>query len=286
VKTGVIGLGAMGAGMALNLHRHGYLHRLYNRTAFRAEGLAAKTGVARAMSMEELAADCELILISVSADQDVIEVVERIAPSVTTDAIVVDTSTVSSETARKAAAILARTKVDFLDAPVSGGVEGAAAGSLAMMVGGDESVLARARDTLTAVASRIEHIGPTGGGQACKAVNQIMVAGINQAVTDALAFGASLGLNMDKVIEVIARGAAANWFLDHRGKTMLAGDYEKGFKVKLHHKDLLICAEMARNVNLPLPIIEATLRQYRRLMTEGQGEKDISALYRLKKTQE
>ncbi|TAJ91844.1 MAG: NAD(P)-dependent oxidoreductase [Gammaproteobacteria bacterium] len=286
MKTGVIGLGAMGAGMALNLHRHGHLHRLYNRTAFRAEGLAAETGVARAMSMEELAADCELILISVSADQDVIDVVERIAPSVTADTIVVDTSTVSSETARKTAAILARSKADFLDAPVSGGVEGAAAGSLAMMVGGSAAVFARAHETLTAIAARIEHIGPTGSGQACKAVNQIMVAGINQAVTDALAFGACLGLNMDKVIEVIARGAAANWFLDHRGKTMLAGDYEKGFKVKLHHKDLLICTEMARNVNLPLPIIEATLRQYRRLMAEGQGEKDISALYRLKKTQE
>lgn len=286
MRTGVIGLGAMGSCMALNLHRHGHLHRLYNRTKSRMEGLAAETGVTRAGSMEELAADCELILISVSADQDVIDVVERIAPSVPAGAIVVDTSTVSSNTACQAAAILARSKADFLDAPVSGGVEGAAAGTLAMMVGGDESVLARARDTLTAVASRIELIGPIGCGQACKAVNQIMVAGINQAVTDALAFGERLGLYMDTVTDVIARGAAANWFLDHRGKTMLAGDYEKGFKVKLHHKDLLICAEMARNVNLTLPIIEATLRQYQRLMAEGHGEEDISALYRLKKRQE
>jgi 3-hydroxyisobutyrate dehydrogenase len=126
------------------------------------------------------------------------------------------------------------------------------------------------------------HIGPTGSGQATKAVNQIMAAGINQAVTEALAFGEAMGLNMDKVIEVVGSGAAANWFLSHRGRTMLAGSFAPGFKVALHHKDLLICRAMAATRGMSLPIVEMTLDNYQRLMEAGHGEEDISALYRLK----
>lgn len=283
MKTGIIGLGSMGAGMALNLNRAGNLHMVWNRTRSRAERWAAETGVGIAASIEDLAAACELILICISADPDVLEVTARIAGTIGVGTIVMDTSTVSSTTARKAADILGSRQACFLDAPVTGGVEGAAAGTLTMMVGGDESVLERARETLSAVAARIIHVGPVGSGQACKAVNQIMVAGINQAVTDALAFGAALELDMERVIEVLANGAAANWFLDHRGKTMLAGEYAKGFKLGLHHKDLLICTDTAANHGLSLPIIEMTIQQYRRLMDEGYGDEDISALYRLKK---
>jgi len=165
-------------------------------------------------------------------------------------------------------------------------VEGAKNGTLAMMVGGDEAVLELARPTLNAIAGNIAYIGPTGSGQACKAVNQLMAAGINQAVTEALAFGEVMGLDMDKVVDIVATGAAGNWFLDHRGKTMLAGSYAPGFKLALHHKDLGICQAMLENAcDASLPMIEMTLIHYQRLMEQGFGDEDISALYRLKKDQ-
>ena len=136
---------------------------------------------------------CDLIITCVSRDKDVLEVIAKITETVRPGTIVVDTSTVSSETAVKAAEMLNRKDAEFLDCPVSGGVEGARQGTLAVMAGGDETVLDRARNTLSAIARNIVYIGPTGSGQACKAVNQIMCAGINQAVTEALAFGVAIG---------------------------------------------------------------------------------------------
>ncbi len=141
---------------------------------------------------------------------------------------------------------LAEKQVAFLDAPVSGGVEGAKNGTLAMMVGGDADALEKARPVLEAMTGRIMHMGATGSGQATKAVNQIMCAGINQAVTEALAFAQAQGLAMDKVIDVISGGASGNWFLQHRGSTMTQGTFAPGFKLALHHKDLKICQSMAK----------------------------------------
>ncbi len=286
MKVGVIGLGAMGAYMAMNFNKAGHLHRIWNRTAQKAEALAEQTGVEVAENPSALAGTCELILICVSRDTDVLEMVEQIAAGVRPGIIVVDTSTVSSETATKAASLLAGKGGSFLDCPVSGGVEGAKNAALAMMVGGDEAVLERARDTLASIASNIVYIGPTGSGQACKAVNQLMAAGINQAVTEALSFGEAMGLNMDNVIDVVSTGAAGNWFLSHRGKSMLAGSYAPGFKLALHHKDLTICQSMLQKFpGTSLPILEMTLVHYQRLMDQGFGDEDISALYRLKKIQ-
>ncbi len=154
-----------------------------------------------------------------------------------------------------------------------------------MMVGGDDAVLARVNPVLAAVAARIVHIGQVGSGQATKSVNQIMCAGINQAVTEALAFAEAQGLPMDKVIDVVAGGAAGNWFLDHRGSTMTAGVFAPGFKLALHHKDLKIAQAMAVSAGVALPLTEQTLKDYGELMAEGFGDEDISALYRLKKPQ-
>ncbi len=151
-----------------------------------------------------------------------------------------------------------------------------------MMVGGEAEVLERVRGPLAAIAATIVHIGPTGSGQATKAVNQIMAAGINQAVTEAMAFGEAMGLDMDKVIDVVSQGAAANWFLSHRGRTMLQGQFNPGFKVALHHKDLRICQAMAAQAGLQVPIVEMTLRDYAELMRAKHGEEDISALFRIK----
>ena len=284
MKTGVIGLGAMGSGMALNLHKAGYLHGVWNRTRSKAERVAGQTGAILFELPAQLASECELVLLCVSRDADVLEMVEQVATTASAGTIVVDTSTVSSNTAELAAAELAKKNVAFLDCPVSGGVEGAKNGTLAMMVGGDAEVLTRAEDTLRAIAATVTLIGSTGSGQACKAVNQIMCAGVNQAVTEALAFGEAMGLDMNKVVDVVAKGAAGNWFLDHRGKTMLVDDNDTGFKLNLHHKDLTICKDMIRDLDkFTLPLVDTTLKQYEELMEQGYGDEDISALYRLKR---
>lgn len=275
----MIGLGAMGLGMARNLAKAGFLTAVYNRTT--AKTLEFK--VATYDSPEALAAEVDIVLICVSADQDVIGLVEAIAKTIKPGSIVVDLSTVSSDTAQKAAAILLKKEVNFLDAPVSGGVEGAKNGTLAMMVGGNIKALEKARPVLEAIAKRIIHIGDTGSGQATKAANQIMCAGINQAVTEALAFAQSQGLEIDKVIDVISGGAAGNWFLEHRGYTMTQDIFTPGFKLALHHKDLKICQTMAAQSDIAIPLADMTVINYEQLMNDGYGDEDISALYRLKK---
>lgn len=284
MKTGVIGLGAMGAPMARNLHRAGLLAAVWNRSAATADALGDELGVAVAESPADLAARSEAIILSVSADEDVLEVLDSLLPGLQEGSIVIDTSTVRGETARAAAGLLAKAGAAFLDAPVSGGIEGARKGTLAMMVGGEADVLARARPVLEAVSARIAHMGPVGAGQATKAVNQVMAAGINQAVSEALAFADALGLPLDKVIDVVGSGAAGNWFLSHRGPTMTQGVFDPGFRVALHHKDLAICKQMAAQFDASLPLVEMTLILYRRLMEAGHGDEDISALYRQKQS--
>jgi 3-hydroxyisobutyrate dehydrogenase len=283
MKTGVIGLGAMGAHMARNLAKENHLETVYNRTLTTAEAVAKECSCSISMTPAELTKQCELIILCVSRDADVLEMVNAIKSDIKPETIVIDTSTVSSETAKQAASILKEVNAHFLDCPVSGGTEGAKNGTLAMMVGGDEDVLEKARSSLNSIAGNIVYIGDSGSGQATKAVNQIMAAGINQAVTEALAFGKAMGLPMDKVVDIVSTGAAGNWFLEHRGKTMLAGTYEPGFKLALHHKDLSICQEMTKSISEnALPTIEMTLIHYQRLMDEGYGDEDISALFRLK----
>ncbi|MGZ8220098.1 MAG: NAD(P)-dependent oxidoreductase, partial [Methylobacter sp.] len=248
----------------------------------KAQSLAEELDVIAHLQPEELAANVDIILICVSADRDVLAMVEAIAKTIKPGAIVVDMSTVSSDTAKQAAAMLAEKQAAFLDAPVSGGVEGAKNGALAMMAGGDPDALEKARPVLEAMTGRIMHMGAVGAGQATKAVNQIMAAGINQAVTDALAFAQAQNLQMDKVIEVISGGAAGNWFLQHRGPTMTRGVFAPGFKLALHHKDLKICQSMAEQSGASTTLIDMTIADYEQLMAEGYGDEDISALYRLK----
>ncbi len=282
MKAGMIGLGAMGVGMARNIAKAGYLTCVYNRTAAKAQSLAEELNAIAYHQPEELAANVDIVLICVSADQDVLKMVAAIALTIKPGTIVVDMSTVSSDTAKQAAAMLAEKQADFLDAPVSGGVEGAKNGTLAMMIGGNLAALEQARPVLETMTGRIIHMGATGSGQATKAVNQIMGAGINQAVTEALAFAQAQNLPMEKVIEVISGGASGNWFLQHRGSTMTQGIFAPGFKLALHHKDLKICQRMANQSGVSTTMIDMTIADYERLMAQGYGDEDISVLYRLK----
>lgn len=286
INVGWIGLGAMGWHMASNLARADSLNYVWNRSVDKSKHFAEEKKVSQAVNLQELAAVCELIFICVSADEDLLEVVSEMKPILKAGSIIVDHSTVSAGISQTIANELSDLQVKFLDAPVSGGVEGAKNASLSMMVGGDESVLLSIMPVLNNMATKIVYMGASGNGQATKAVNQIMAAGINQAVSEALAFGEAMQLDMKKVIDVVGGGAAANWFLANRGNSMVDGSFDAGFKVGLHHKDLNLCKRMMADVtegDKSLPIVEMTLIHYQRLITAGFGEDDISSLYRLKK---
>lgn len=283
MRCGVIGLGAMGRAMAVNLYQAGRLQAVWNRTPAKAAQFVAHHPVVNADSPAALAAQCDLIITSLARDADVVAVMNALLPGLQADAVVVDTSTISIDSVRQLADRVRQAGGHFLDAPVSGGPEGARNASLAIMLGGEASVVERVRPVLSTIAAHITHLGPVGNGQAAKAVNQVMAAGINQAVSEALAFGQALGLPMDKVLEVVSRGAAANWFLQQRGATMLQEKYEPGFKVALHHKDLLLCKALAERHGAQLPTLEMTLIHYARLMDMGYAEQDISALFHLKR---
>jgi 3-hydroxyisobutyrate dehydrogenase len=283
MKAGFIGLGAMGEGMAANLARAGTLACVWNRSRDKAEAFAREHDVQVTAAPAEVARSSDVIVTCVTADEDVLDVIEAMLPALGSGKVVVDCSTVGVATARQAAERIAAAGAAFLDAPVSGGPEGARDGQLVMMAGGDPAVLERVRPVLEPMTRSIAYMGASGAGQATKAVNQVMVAGINQAVAEALAFGQAMGLDLDQVIDVVGNGAAGNWFVDHRGPTMIRDVFRPGFKVALHHKDLAICKSMAAELGVALPVVEMTLHHYQRLMQEGHGEEDISALYRLKR---
>ena len=282
LSLGFVGLGAMGQPMALNLHRAGLLTAAFNRSPSKTQALAAETGCVPVERLEEIGRLCNAIVLCVPADEDVLGAVARLGEVLPPGSMLIDCSTVSAATARTAAGALAAKGMEFLDCPVSGGTEGARAGTLSIMVGGEPRTVERAKPVLEAMGRSITHLGPAGAGQAAKATNQIMVAGINQAVTEALAFGAAHNLPMGELINALSGGAAGNWFLDHRGPTMVRGEFPLGFKVELHAKDLKICRDMAAALSTRLPVVEMTLLHYRRLLEAGHGEEDISSLFRIK----
>jgi 3-hydroxyisobutyrate dehydrogenase len=196
--------------------------------------------------------------------------------------IVIDCSTVSSDTARAAAVRLADRGAGFLDAPVSGGVEGARDGTLAIMVGGAPETLERAGPALAAMGRTVTHFGPNGAGQAAKATNQIMCAGIIQAVAEAMAFAKAEALPLEKLIDTLGKGAGSSWYFVNRAPNMVRGAYPAGFRVRLHEKDLRICHDMAARHGVQLPVVEMTLHHYEQLIEQGHGDEDISTIFRLK----
>ena len=282
MQTGFVGLGAMGSHMARNLARAGLLTGVWNRTTEKATALATELKCHAFADLAELATNSEAVVICVSADEDVRAVIAGLEPALSPRMIVMDCSTVGSATARDMHAQLATLGVGFLDCPVSGGVEGARAGSLAIMVGGDEEDYARGVQVLEKMGKTIAHMGPSGAGQATKATNQIMCAGIIQAVGEAMAFAHAEGLPLERVIEILGKGAGSSWYFVNRAPFMARQSYPAGFKVRLHAKDLRICRDMAAQRGAHLPIVESTLREYATLVVEGFGDEDISAIYRLK----
>lgn len=281
-RVGFLGLGAMGAGMARNLHKHGMLAAVWNRTAEKAAALAQETNCLHAATLADVAAQCDAIVTCVSADADVLGIVDALLQVIRPNTIVIDCSTISADTARSAAHRLQQCGVHFLDAPVSGGVEGARDGTLAIMVGGNDDAFARARPILETMGRTVTHFGVSGTGQAAKATNQIMCAGVIQAVAEAMAFAKSEELPLDKVIDTLGKGAGSSWYFVNRAPNIVRDSYPAGFRVRLHEKDLQICRAMAARHGVQLPLIEMTLVHYRRLIDKGYGDEDISTLFRLK----
>jgi 3-hydroxyisobutyrate dehydrogenase len=282
MTVGFAGLGAMGRGMARNLHRAGLLTAVWNRTPQAARELATELGVSAPATLAALASECSCIVTCVSADADVLAVVAGLAPTLARGGLVIDCSTVSGDTARKAAQRLATRQVEFLDAPVSGGVEGARDGTLAIMVGGEAGTFARALPVLRAMGRTVAHFGAQGAGQAAKATNQIMCAGVMQAVAEAMAFAKAEGLPLELLIETLGKGAGSSWYFVHRAPNIVRDAYPPGFRVRLHAKDLGICHDMAARHGAQLPLVEMTLANYRNLIELGHGDEDISTLFRLK----
>jgi 3-hydroxyisobutyrate dehydrogenase len=282
MRAGFIGLGAMGAHMARNLHKSGLLAGVWNRTADKAQALAAELGCIAAASPAALAKEVDALVLCVSADEDVLDVVGQIAGNVRPAALVLDSSTVSAETARTASAKLKQRGADFLDCPVSGGVEGARDATLAIMVGGDSAAFEKAQPLLRAMGKTVTHFGPSGSGQAAKATNQIMCAGIIQSVAEAMAFAQAEGLPLEKVVETLGKGAGSSWYFVNRAPNMIRGTFPAGFRVRLHAKDLRICRDMAAKFGVQLPVVERMLGEYAQLIERGYGDEDISADFRLK----
>jgi 3-hydroxyisobutyrate dehydrogenase len=282
MRVGFVGLGAMGSHMARNLHRAGLLAGVFNRTADKASTLAAELNVKAYVTLGELAADVDAVVSCVSADQDVLEVARGCAPQLRRGALFLDCSTISAESARQIAQLLAPAGVDFLDCPVSGGIEGARDATLAIMVGGTPEAFARAKPILEALGRTITLFGPTGSGQAAKATNQIMCAGIIETVAEAMAFARAQGLPLEQLIETLGKGAGSSWYFVHRAPNMVRNAYPAGFRVRLHAKDLGICRDMAARFGVALPVVERMLGEYAELIARGFGDEDISATFRLK----
>ena len=272
----------MGMHMARNLHRAGMLAAVWNRSAAKARTLASELNVASPATLEQLAASTDAVVSCVSADADVLEVARGLAPGMKSGALLLDCSTIGAESARQAAALLAPRGVEFLDCPVSGGVEGARDAQLAIMAGGTPAGFARALPILSVLGRTITHFGPTGSGQAAKATNQIMCAGIIEAVAEAMAFARAQGLPLEKLIDTLGKGAGSSWYFVHRAPNMVRGSYPAGFRVRLHEKDLGICRDMAARFGVALPLVERMLAEYAELVARGYGDEDISATYRLK----
>lgn len=282
MRVGFIGLGAMGEPMARHLHRVGLLRAVCNRTAGRAAALARELQVAHATDAAELARECDVLVSCVTADADVLGIAAAVASVRPEDLLMIDTSTVSSSTARKAADLLADAGCRFVDAPVSGGVEGARNGRLSVMAGGSPADIERARPVVEPFAARITHMGPVGSGQDTKAVNQVLVAGIAEAVCEGLALAKALGLDRDRLLAVLTGGAANSWFLEKRGASMWDSSFSVGFKLSLLLKDLRIVRELEAAAGTGHSVVDQALEHYAALVEAGHGDDDISGLIRLK----
>lgn len=284
MKVAVIGLGTMGAPMAANLLKGGFAVVVHNRTRAREESLALQ-GAARAASPREAASSADVVLTCVSdtpdAEQVTLDPKEGVIAGVRNGALVIDCSSIAPAAARRIAAALAARQVGYVDAPVSGGSEGAQKATLAIMCGATDLDFARAKPVLEKLGKSIVHVGPVGCGQIAKAVNQVVIAGTYQAVAEGLCLAKKAGADPARVVAAIENGAAQSWVMANRSKNMRDDRYPLGFRVRLHRKDLAIALATAREVGLPLPSASYVATVEDGLIAQGHGDEDMSAIARV-----
>jgi 3-hydroxyisobutyrate dehydrogenase len=279
-KLGFIGLGIMGRGMVANLLKAGFDLTVWNRTASRADDLAAQ-GARIADSPADLASQVDVIFVCVSDTPDVEQVIlgeSGVIEGVKSGALVIDHSTISPQATREIAGKLKEKGAAMLDAPVSGGSEGAAKGTLSIMIGGDADQLERAMPYLQAMGKTITHVGDQGAGQMVKLVNQILVVVTQLAVSEALMFAQAGGLDLQKTLDAVKGGAAGSWMLANRGPQMIERDWRPGFTIDLQQKDLRLVLQAADQLGIPVMGTSLVFNLYRTLQAQGLGSEGNHAL--------
>ncbi|HZV98433.1 MAG TPA: NAD(P)-dependent oxidoreductase [Methylophilaceae bacterium] len=287
-RLAFIGLGVMGFPMAGHLARAGHEVTVYNRSPARAEQwlslYAANACVKAVRSPAEAAQQAELVMLCVGRDEDVREVVTAragVAETIRPDAVVIDHSTTSAALAREMANYLQQRQAYFIDAPVSGGEQGAVNGQLTILCGGEADAFAKAEPVLRAYARAVTHLGASGSGQLAKMVNQICIAGLLQGLAEGVNFGLRAGLDMPKVMAALGQGAAQSWQMQNRAHTMLEDSYNFGFAVDWMRKDLGYCLAAAEEIGADLPVTQLVNEYYNRLQAMGGGRWDTSSLLKV-----
>jgi 3-hydroxyisobutyrate dehydrogenase len=281
-RIGFVGLGTMGAAMAANLRKAGFEVTVWNRTPGRAADLVTQ-GAREAATPAAVAAASNVVVTCVSDTPDVEAVLfgeGGIASGLASGGLVIDCSTIAPAATRGFAERLAGQGIGYVDAPVSGGSEGARNATLTIFVGGEPDAVERARPILEALGKTITRFGPAGSGQAVKAVNQVIIAGEYLAVAEGLVLAMRAGLDPEAVVSALGGGVAGSWILANRSGRMIANDYPLGFRTSLHLKDLGIALEMARRLGVVLPVTALAAQLEGGLVAQGHGDEDMSNLAR------
>ncbi len=283
MRIAVIGMGTMGAPMAQNLLKANHQVSVFNRTTAKAEALV-NDGATVALSPAEAAAQAEVVLVCVSDTADVEDVLTQektgVIHTIQPGSIVIDCSSISPRVTRDLGARFAAKEVGYVDAPVSGGSEGAIQGTLAIMCGGTKTDMARAMPILQVIGKNVTHVGALGAGQVTKAINQIAIAGTYRAIAEGLVLASRSDIDPKKVVEAICGGAAASWVMDHRSDNMINNEYPLGFRLSLHRKDLNIALEAGKELGVSLRLTELVAEAEDTLIAAGYGDEDMSAIAR------
>jgi 2-hydroxy-3-oxopropionate reductase len=279
-NIGFIGLGIMGKPMVRNLLNAGFVPRIFNRSEAAVAELTAD-GAISAGSAKEVAEQSDIVITMLPDSPDVEAVVlgeKGVLEGANEGLLLIDMSTISPVVTRKIAAELERSGVRMLDAPVSGGDKGAIAGTLSVMAGGDANDFERALPVFEAMGKTIRHCGPVGSGQVVKACNQIVVALVIEAVSEAMVLGSKAGVSPEVILQVLSGGLAQNRVMDLRGPTMISHDFTPGFKARLHRKDMSIILDTAREFGVALPVSALVDQMFTHLVASGNGDLDHSSI--------
>ena len=281
VKIGFIGLGVMGYPMAGWLSKAGHSVTVYNRTGMVGQRWLTEFSGNIANTPGGAAKNADIVFICVGNDKDVLAVTmgsEGVFSAMKSGSILIDHTTTSADLAKNLANEARLHECGFIDAPVSGGQQGAEGGQLTVMCGGSVEDFAKIESVVACFSKAVTLMGPTGSGQLCKMVNQICIAGLVQGLAEGLNFAQRAGLDAHQVVDVISKGAAQSWQMENRYKTMLAGEYEHGFAVEWMRKDLSFALEEAKTNGSALPVAQLVDEYYAEVEALGGNRWDTSSL--------